>query len=162
MKHDLFTTLIEAKNYLEAHRNAGVDCPCCGQYYKVWRKKPISAAVASLCRLVAFQLREDRYYHLDAFNVIPKDRNFSQLILWHLITPMHQNEEDEEKRASGSWKATEKGIAFALGKIEIPKYVFTLDNKLIAVSEETISVHKALSMKFSYADLMSDNYVQRV
>ena len=101
MKTDIFTTLAEAQAYINQHKTEGVTCPCCMQLYKVWRKKPISTAVAALCRLVSLQEHNNQYYHLDDFNVVPKDRNFNQLINWGLMVP--HKDDDKKKRSSGFW-----------------------------------------------------------
>lgn len=151
MVTDIFTTLSEAQNYVNERKHDGVICPCCTQLYKVWRKKPISTAIAALCKLVQLQSIKEDYYHLDNFNIVPKDRNFSQLINWGLMTPMQSD--DLTKRSSGYWKATDKGKEFVQQKIAIPKYVFTLNNKVIGFSEQQINVQDALSKKFSYTEL---------
>ena len=151
MTTDMFTTLAEAQAYVNKHKYDGVTCPCCSQLYKVWRKKPISTAVAALCRLVSLQQQRDTFYHLDDFNVVTKDRNFNQLINWNLMQPMQS--EERTKRSSGFWKATEKGVQFVQDKIQIPKYVFTLDNKVIGYSDQQINIYQALSNKFAYQEL---------
>lgn len=61
--------------------------------------------------------------------------------------------DDKKKRSSGYWRATEKGQQFAKGEIEIPKYVFTLDNKVVGYSKDQINIYDALSKKFNYQEL---------
>ena len=82
---------------------------------------------------------------------VTKDRNFNQLINWNLMQPMQS--EERTKRSSGFWKATEKGVQFVQDKIQIPKYVFTLDNKVIGYSDQQINIYQALSNKFAYQEL---------
>ena len=149
-------TLIEAKEYINEHKDKGVKCPCCTQMYKVWRKRPISTAVASMCKLFQMQQTTDKYFHLDDFSVLPKDRNFSQLINWDLVEPMRNN--DKDKRASGYWRLTTTGRGFVAGAFRIQKYVFTLNNKVVGYSEEKATVEECLGKKFSYAELMNDNF----
>lgn len=148
-------TIVEAKQHLEDNKEKGVECPCCERMYKVWRKKPISTAVASMIRLHRLQGESDNYVHLDKFNVVKKDRNFNQLVNWKLVEP--QKNDDENKRASGYWRLTEAGKEFVKGNLTIKKYVFTLNNKVIGYSTERVSVSGCLGKKFSYIELMTDN-----
>jgi len=146
--------LVKAKEIVEKGRNNGIDCPCCGLYVKEWKKSIISIAVASLCKLVSKY--KGKYIHLDDFNVQPKDRNFSQLVLWKLIKKAKTD--DSTKRASGMWMPTEKGIKFARGEAVLKKYVITLNNKCIGYEGDFIDVKEALNSRFNYSDLMGDNY----
>ena len=147
-------TIAEAKTHLRDNWEEGTNCPCCGQKVKLWRKKPISTAVASLCKLV--KMYDGKALHLDKFNVVKKDRNFNQLVLWGLIRPEYN--EGETKRASGEWHPTAKGIMFVNEVRSIRKYVYTYDNKVVKFSDETITVREALGNKFNYQELIEENY----
>ena len=91
MKIDGFTSLKNANHFVELNKLQGCECPCCKQTAKIWKKRPISTAVASFIQLCVLYNNHKTFYHLDEFNVIKKDRNFSQLKLWGLIKPMKIN-----------------------------------------------------------------------
>ena len=135
-------------------------CHHCGHEKKTWKKSIISSAVAALCKLV--NLYNGTALHLDDFIVVNSDRgngNFSQLVHWKLVTP-ETNNDDETKRTSGKWHPTQKGIEFALGNIQIPKYILTCENILIEHEEPMIDVEEALNNRFDYSELIRNNSEQ--
>lgn len=148
------TTLAAAVGYVERRRELGVWCPCCSHYVKVWRKKIISTAAASLCRLCSMYAGAP--IHLDEFTVLPKDRNFSQLVLWDLIRPGTNT--DTGKRASGMWWPTKKGRAFASRRITLPKYVLTDNNEIIGWDGPETDIQDALGRRYDHAELLAENY----
>ena len=129
-------------------------CPTCGVKTKEWRKRIISTAVASLCRLV--RLYEGEPLHHDVFTVLKKDRNFSQLVLWGLVEQGPNF--DETKRSAGTWFPTEKGKAFVLNGAKIQSHVVTYDNELVGFSGDMVDVQWALNKKFDYQFLLSENF----
>jgi len=130
-----------------------VPCPHCGHVKRVWRKKIISTAAASLVRLVA--LYRGQHLHLDKFNVLPKDRNFNQLVLWGLAEPMVNR--DTKKRASGMWQPTQKGIDFVYRKITLPKYINTQENRVLGFEGPQVDIIETLGQHFDYFVLLAEN-----
>jgi len=84
---------------------------------------------------------------------VPKDRNFSQLVLWDLIEPGDNT--DDAKRAAGNWRPTLIGIDWVFNLAEVPKYITTYDNKIIRKSTDMIGIKEALNNKFDYAALIA-------
>ena len=125
-------------------------CPHCGQRLKSWKKAIISTAVASLCRLVA--MYSGQAIHHDDFTVLAKDRNFSQLRLWGLVSPAAND--DRMKRSSGKWHPTKAGIAFVIGSSQVPKYIVTSNNRLLRFEGPLIGVREALGSRFDYYKLI--------
>ena len=158
MKPYLFTYLEEAKKFVEQEKPNGVICPCCQQYYKVWRRKPVSTAIASLINLVRKYKVAPRFYHLDEFFIVKKDRTFSQLELWGLIE--RQVNDDAAKRTSGCYRPTAKGETFVTDiNYKIPKYIYTDQNKVIRIEEDLfINIIEALGLEFNYTELLEENY----
>jgi hypothetical protein len=129
-------------------------CPTCGVKTTEWRKRIISTAVASLCRLVF--LYDSIPIHHDEFTVLKKDRNFSQLVFWGLVSPGVNPE--QLKRSAGTWEPTSKGVAFVNGGLLIQSHLVTYDNKLVGFSGELIDVVWALNNKFDFRVLLSENF----
>lgn len=130
-------------------------CECCGQEVRYWRKRIISTAAASLCRLV-YKYDGLTALHHDDFTVLQKDRNFSQLVFWNLIYP--ESNDDDSKRSSGRWHPTRKGIEFVRFKTKVRSHIVTRLNVFVAFDGPLIDIHEALRKRFDYQVLMSDNF----
>jgi len=135
----------------------GVNCPCCGTYVKEWKKPIVSTAAGSLVNLVAFYKDEPKFYHLDDFTVLAKDRNFSQLVLWGLVEakPCGPN---EIKRGSGMYKPTDLGIKFVDGVVKVKKFVHTRNNMIVKFSGVEVGINDVIKEDFSYRDLLLMNF----
>ena len=131
-------------------------CKHCGATTYAWRKTIISTAAASLCQLV--KMYTGKPIHLDHFTVLPKDRNFNQLVLWNLIEPAPRT---GDKRASGKWSPTGRGIRFAKGEISVMKYVVTQNNEVVRFDGPMINIRQALANRFCYRTLIGYNRAGR-
>ena len=47
-------TIKEAKEHLRNNFEEGIDCPCCGQFVKLYKRKLNSGMAATLIRIVKF------------------------------------------------------------------------------------------------------------
>jgi len=155
MNPDDIETLAEAKEYIlgliSNPASNGAPCPCCKQKVQAWRKSICSTSAADLIRLV--KSYNGTPLHYDGFCVVPKDRNFSQLVLWDLIEPGENH--DVTKRAPGTWKPTTYGIEFVWNIAQVPRYITTFDNRIIRKSTEFIGIEHALGNKFDYCELIA-------
>ena len=87
-----------------------------------------------------------------------KDRNFSELVYWGLV--VQGPNDDKEKRSAGEWSPTQKGIDFVRERIEVPKYIYTWNNKFMRFEGPDISIHEALNNRFNYEELLMENFPQ--
>ena len=146
----------EAKEYLRRNLRSKIDCVCpvCNQPVRLWKKRMISTAVASLVRLVAMYDGSTPIHH-DDFTVSLKDRNFSQLVLWDLIRPASPRSGMEN--SAGTWHPTPLGIQFARRQVRVRKHKYTYNNQRVSYveDEEDIGVVEALRNRFDYAALIS-------
>ncbi|MEE9384336.1 MAG: hypothetical protein V3V08_13110 [Nannocystaceae bacterium] len=71
---------------------------------------------------------------------------------WGLVEQMPNINED--KKTSGYWRITSKGIAFARGQIMVPKYAMLYLDDVVEFSQERIYLADALPEWFSYRELM--------
>lgn len=153
MNCDLFTTVEEAKNWVNINSKVGCICPCCGRLVKMYKRKLNSGMAQELIALYALSFNdiETKFYHHTNFAKV-SGGELSKLAHWGLVSEKQNNVED--KKTSGFWGITEKGIDFVENKIRVEKYIFLLDAKLISYSEETTNIIESLGNKFKYPELM--------
>lgn len=148
-------TLIEARRYVEANRDKGIECPCCGQFAKTYRRKLNVSMARGLIWLVN-QCITDEW--VDVPSTAPKwllrSRELPKLSYWGLVEerPLYKK---VEKRCSGFWRPTKRGVDFAYRRSRVPSHVFIYDNDVVGTSEVQIDIVTALGAKFSYAELMN-------
>lgn len=158
MKDD--NTLQEAKQYLRKHWKQGVSCPCCGQLVKLYKFKLNSAAALSLISLYKQSSAWGEDVHVSKIShVSSSGGNFAQLAHWRLIEAVINT--DTQKRTSGKWRITDKGITFVTHQLRVPAYMLRFDGKCLGFSEQMISIKEALGAKFDYAELMGELYQEQ-
>lgn len=146
-------TIIEAKRHLRENFNTGTDCPCCGQFVKLYKRKLGSSQSRSLILLYSLNQKSEWIHSREITKKINITGDFAKLVYWNLILEKPKSKED--KRSSGFWKLTQRGKDFVLGNIKIPSHVFIYNASLQGFSNEQIFIHSALGKKFSYNELMN-------
>ena len=156
-------TLQEAKEYLRENFTEGTGCPCCGQFVKLYKRKISSTASRMLIKLNSFGVGEnDGYHHVGelAKGICPTGSgDFSKLSYWRLVE--EKENIDGDKRNSGIWRITPRGVLFVENKLKIPSHVYIFNRKKMfsvgnrGFSEKTISIVDTLGKKFSYKELMN-------
>lgn len=152
-------TIQEAKDFLKEGFEKGVECPCCKQYVRKYRRLFDSGLARFLLGLynlskgsVTAEINKDDIRALMEINKL-QATNYGIIEYWKLAEPVKND--DPKKRTSGLWKITALGIAFAEDKINIPKYCFTYNNKRLGFDEETTTIRHALGRNFNYEELMN-------
>lgn len=132
----------------------GGECPCCGQNLKVYRRKLNANMARFLIRLVRrFKETQDWVKYTD-IRTDGEGRDYSYITKWGLaITAPATRSQD--KKDSGLWKPTEKGIKFAQRLLKVPSHVFLYDNKVIGWEQDPVDVQGALGSKWSWQELMN-------
>jgi len=143
-------TIEESKYYLRENFEKGCSCPSCGQHVRMWKKSLISSAVADLIRLVSKY--KGKPIHINEFT--QQRSNFYTLSYWGLISPGN-TEHSEDKKTSGEWIPTQKGIDFVNKKSVLQKYALTYNNKVICFEGKNIDIITALGNKFNYQELIN-------
>lgn len=152
-----FERMSEAKQYLRDNWENGVDCPCCGQFVKKYKDPLNSSRALSLISLYNQSSGWGEHIHISKIKgASGSGGSFAQLKHWGLITDLVNT--DTKKRKSGMWEITDKGRAFVLNQIAVPKYMYRFDGKCLGFSEELVTISKALGTKFDYTKLMEGNY----
>lgn len=130
------------------------DCPCCGRFSKMYRRRFNSGTAAQLIKLYRLGGAHDYIHASDLIlRGVTGTGDLTKAKYWGLIIPMPSSTPD--KKASGCWKLTEKGIGFVRGFIQISESVLIFDDRIYGSSDKTINIQEALKTKFSYAKLMS-------
>jgi hypothetical protein len=145
-------TIKEAKDFIINHREDGVECPCCGQFCKLYKRALNSSMARFLIWIVRTVDTETWVDWRDAPASVVHGGDYGKLKHWDLIENMVNH--NPTQRTSGMWKPTPKGVSFVQRRIRIPKQVFIYDNTVIGFSKENVDIVSALGKKFNYQELM--------
>ena len=142
-------TLAEARAMVEAGRDDGIACPCCGQYAKVYNRK-FNANMARFLISLFRRHEELEWVHYRKCNFTGRD--YPYVSLWGLA---ETNCSDETtKRMSGFWRLTPNGRLFVQGRIRVPSHCYLYNNEALHFSDTWTTIREALGKKFNYAELM--------
>ena len=145
------STLAEAQQVVLNNVHDGVNCPCCGQMSRIYKRKFNANMAVFLISLVQIS----RSLGLDWVHYskcLFRGRDYPYVATWGLA--YCAKNDDTTKRASGFWRPTELGLQFVAGNVSIAKHVAMFDNSLCGYSREAVSIRKALGQKFDYQELM--------
>jgi hypothetical protein len=155
---DKSSTLKEAKQFLRANFEKGVDCPCCGQFVKLYKRKLNSGMAITLLRIFNESINEDdKWIPVKEFlreNKYKNSHDWTLLKHWGLLEEK-ENIENIETKNSGFWKITQKGRKFVLNEISVPDKVSIYNNKVLGFSEEQTTIIESLGKKFNYSELFA-------
>jgi hypothetical protein len=146
--------LHEAREELELVAwGAGGDCPCCGQFTKVYKRKFNAGMARGLIWLVLL----DEPEWTDVPKLAPKwlikiAGEFAKSAHWGLSE--QKPTDDPNQKCSGLWRPTEKGANFVSDSLTIPTHVYLYDNAVIKFTQEETTIREALGKRFSYEELM--------
>ena len=154
-------TIAEAKQFLREHwrQPGGTDCPCCAQNVKLYERQIYKTVAEQLIALYRLNQAKPGFYHVSKIKEYDKSNNpiggdFAKLRYWGLIFAEPKND-NPEKRSSGKWHITEKGIDFVEQRITIPKFCFTYNKKPLKLGGDPVSILDCLANdRFRYNELM--------
>jgi len=140
----------EARKDLLNQLDVGVECPCCGQFAKEYKRKLNSAMALYLIRL--YKLTEG-YHHISEIDGANRGGDFAKMKYYGFIE--EEINEDTSKRTSGVWKITPEGRAFALNESTVTSHFRVYNGELLGFTGEQINIIEALGQHFNYEELMS-------
>ena len=143
--------LSEAKERTLNQIEVGVECPCCGQFAKEYRRKLNSAMALYLIRLCKLT---GGYHHISEIGLVTGGGDFAKLKYYGFIE--EEINENTAKRTSGVWKLTPEGRAFARNESTVTSHFRIYNSKLLGFSGEQINIIDALGQRFNYEELMLD------
>lgn len=152
------STLREVKRFLRETRKdpGGTHCPACTQHYQEYKRFFTGGMARSLIWLLHVSEKfDDDYIHVErkAPPEILNVRSWDKIEAWGCV--IRAPNDDDSKRCSGLWKITDKGRAFAQGRIQVWEHGWFLMGKPQAWSIERRTVREALGKKFNYEELMN-------
>ena len=155
------TTLLEVQQWLQKRLDDGVECPCCTQLAKVYKRK-LNGAMAFVLLLIS-RLKGGEWIHVPSF-INAQVRNpavaaairgdWAKLTHWGLIEELLGERPDGSTRV-GYYKITRNGRLFVQNKLRVPKHIWLYDGHTTERQDsETVSIIEALGDKFDYSELM--------
>jgi hypothetical protein len=157
-------TLEEARGLIEKVKSGDIDeqeCPCCGQFCKLYRRRFYSAMARFLILLVQkwekngggwVDVRKDI-----SFKDCTRSGNHGFLTFWGLAI-RKPNDEDPSIRTSGLWMPTPRGIAFVYKRLSVPSHVYVFNYEVQAWEDRKIYIDEALGKKYHYRDMMEGGW----
>lgn len=148
----------DAKDILRTKLEKGVNCPCCQQFVKSYRRKITSTMAYGLIML--YEKHGLSEFHLEKSliesNLIKTVRSdFPKLRYWKLINQLAGKRNDGSSR-NGYYQITDHGLQFVKDMIDVEKYIYIYNNTPYKKSsDEFISIKDALGQKFNYDELVN-------
>lgn len=145
-------TIKEAKEHIAKNALEGVECPCCKQFFKVYKRTINGTMAKTLIRIYnkAKQVGFSTWLHIrrDINNGREPAGDYAKLRYWGLI--------EERDGHSGYWRVTPNGRRFVERDISVPKYALVLSRKCLKLDDtEKITITDALGKKFDLKELLS-------
>jgi hypothetical protein len=143
-------TLDQAIDILFGGLEEGIECPCCGQFAKIYKRTVNSGMARSLITMYKASGRE--WQHVPT-TTDRASREEGKLAYWGLL------EESEEVRTDGGragwWRVTEDGEKFVKGCLSIPKYAYVYNGEVVKLGGDKVFITKCLGKGFIYRELMA-------
>jgi len=147
--------LYTARNLVDDNAKTGIDCPCCGQFAKIYKRKINTPMSRFLIWFVMRYESDPRWYSLYEFPLFQGCRgggDFPKLRYWNLL--VQKENEDPEKKCSGIWKTTPKAREFVYQETKLPSHVYLYNGKMVGYTDELTDITECLGKKFSYPEVM--------
>lgn len=157
-------TLDEARALYRSKVGAGVECPCCDRYGKVYKRRLCSAIAFGLIAMHRrYVIKPDEWIHFQRYmaafckhrpglSAAVRGGDFAKMRWLGLI---EARDSDAKRPSSGFWRLTPRGASFVKGEIRVPAYIWTYGNQQLDIEvDETISIEEALNDPFDYQELM--------
>jgi len=143
-------TLAVAKQTLKDNWEDGVECPCCKQLVKLYRRRITSQAAIALIKLRKSQFE---WVHWRDFVDAGSTGDFARLRYYKLVEKKELGE-DEDKSGSGFWRITPQGKDFVNEKYKLSEYIHIYNDRVYKYSGKLVYISECLSNKFNYKELM--------
>lgn len=159
--HPAGGSLEEARQQILAGRDDGIDCPCCGQLVKVYRR-PMTATTARTMIVM------DRYHQPEGWTHVPTlmrehladvahQGGYATLAQhWGLIETMPEAVREDGSNRTGVVAADRCGLPVRLGRAARGE-IRPLDNQVLSHDGPRIGIREALGSKFDYDALMESS-----
>lgn len=147
------TPLGQARDWLREQVREGHDCPLCGQFAKVYLRKINSSQAKAL--LIQYRHFRQDWAHLPELRMLQGAQHSNEepkLRYWGLLEEESDRREDGGR--AGWWRITDRGRAFALGTVAVPKYALVYNGRCLGFEGDETTITDALGDRFDYDELM--------
>lgn len=132
--------------------NAGdkLKCPCCNRHAQIYHRHLHHSTARQLIMLYKITRGLEDFVNAESL-IIPGQQgvgDFSKAKYWGLI--------ELAPETAGFWRLTELGVRFVNDEATIQKTVLVFDDIALGFAGPQVSIHEALTKKFSYADMMAN------
>jgi len=150
------TMLKEAQTYIQENRNKGTQCPCCDQFAKVYKRTITSTMARWLIELVRNYEKNPEFQSVASSWSLDINRgtgDCAKLLYWGLVErkPLEPN---SQKKSSGYWRPTQRGMDFVYDNLKVEKYARIYNKDLLGFTGNLISIKDSLKSHFDYNELM--------
>lgn len=157
---DLFEKEYLAKisaNYLKVLQGDGGHCPCCKRFGK-YNGFTITQKNAQALVWIYKNGGVDDWANTakNAPREFMQAKTFTNMRYWGLIEP-HPNDK-KEKKGSGYWRITQKGINYINGQMRLPKKVFIYNRKLVGYGEQHVYFKECFKQQFNFEEVMNTTF----
>lgn len=142
-------TIQAGKQWLLSRLDDGDHCPLCGQHAKMYKRK-INAGMA---RSLIHMHRTDPnggWIHVKVIGA--RSREEGKLAYWGLLE--EQLGSGLHGGRAGYWRVTDKGRAFILQGLKVPKYAKVYNGKVYGFEGTGVNIQDALGTRFDFWELM--------
>jgi hypothetical protein len=159
----LGASLVDARDWVDDNREDGADCPCCGQYVKLY-KRPINAAMCHALLLMVKaeadgETDEKGWVHVPSLlsrktaSTTSRGGDFAKLRYWGLLEESGDVRDDGSPRA-GFWRVTASGFNFAEKRLKVRKYALVYNGDCLGFEGPVIGIILCLGRKFDYNEIL--------
>jgi hypothetical protein len=138
----------------------GTHCCACTQKAQVYGRGLGLTHLKLMRALLAASGPSREFVHVSKIKVGSRDASsyggdLAKLRLFGLAET--RTNDDETKTHSGDWRWAEKMLKLLRGEIEIPRYAYVYDGKVLRFSDETVGPEEIRGRKkFDYRELFQD------
>jgi len=151
----LVSSVVEdLKQMVIDYSSPGIDCPVCGRYVKLYRRKLHNEMATFLIQLVRQYNNKKRWYSTRELVTSARKASTdgSYLVHWGLIDRKPEN--NSSGGTCGLYRPTEKGIQFARNSITVPSHLHMLCGEVVGFSETQARIEDCLDSPFKMVELM--------
>jgi len=130
----------------------GGHCPCCDRWGKIYPRSLNETMAQSLVWL-ANQSADGAWVDVPKTGPrwLVRSNQLPTLRWWGLVE--RRATDDNTKKHSGLWRATEKGVLFAQNRLLVPKKVYTYNAEVEYFGKELVSIQDCTE-SFDYSAVM--------
>jgi hypothetical protein len=148
------------KDYLKVLQGKGGNCPCCDRTGKY---NAFSITKKNAQALIWIYYNGDEHGWVNTANNAPRDfmraKTFSNMRYWGLIEPYPND--DKEKRGSGYWRITNKGIKYLKGEMPLPYKAYIYNRTLMGYGEKEVFFTECFKEYFKLDETRRNNFNDR-